>query len=91
MEAGPHAAEMVSQLVLFPAIGSPFCERTQEAMCRIGNLDFSQQFWRVVGNYLGMCQAGPRYPHEDHHEAVACTGCETSDGLDGEVEWKEEG
>ena len=40
---------------------------------------------------MGMCQAGPRYPHEDHHEAVACTGCETSDGLDGEVEWKEEG
>ena len=38
-----------------------------------------------------MCQAGPRYPHEDHHEAVACTGWETSDGLDGEVEWKEEG
>ena len=34
-----------------------------------------------------MCQAGPRYPHEDHHEAVACTGWETSDGL---IRWRGE-
>ena len=59
------SAEMVSQLVLFPVIESPFCERTQQAMCRIGNLDFSQQFWKVVGNSRNIracAKLGPDIP-----------------------------